>query len=124
MKVLLCMIYLHLVDDYVLQGWLANAKCKKWWQDNCPDKKYSKDYIIALLEHGFMNSFAVHIPIYIWLYKNELILSFSVCAFAIIHALIDDLKANDKKINLIIDQFTHLFLIFLWWIIFTIGGTF
>lgn len=120
MKVLLCMIYLHLLDDYVLQGVLAKLKQKDFWRPF--DKQYRYDYIIALLEHGFMNSFMVHIPIYVWLCKNELILSFSVCAFAIIHALIDDLKANDKKINLITDQLTHLFLILLWWIIFTIGG--
>jgi len=120
MKVLLCMIYLHLIDDYVLQGILAKLKQRDFWKPY--DKKYQADYVVALLEHGFMNSFMVHIPIYIWLCKNELILSFSVCVFAIIHALIDDLKANDKKINLITDQLTHLFLIFLWWIIFTIGG--
>lgn len=26
MKVLLCMIYLHLIDDYKMQGWLALQK--------------------------------------------------------------------------------------------------
>ena len=118
MKVLLCMIYLHLIDDYVLQGWLANAKCKKWWQDNCPDKKYSKDYIIALIEHAFMNSFLIHIPIYLWVYQNETILGISILLTAIHHAYIDNQKANKKKINLIEDQVEHITDIIGLWIIY------
>lgn len=122
MKVLLCMIYLHLIDDYVLQGWLASAKNKNWWQKNCPDKLYEKDYIIALFEHGFMNSFLVHIPIYLWLCKNEVILFTSIICLATLHAIIDDYKANDKKINLIQDQFFHIVLIFFWWVAFSLVG--
>lgn len=29
---LIFMIFAHLVDDYYLQGWLASAKQKKWWE--------------------------------------------------------------------------------------------
>lgn len=122
MKVLLCMLYLHLIDDYKMQGWLASAKSKSWWQQNCPDKKYNKDYIIALIEHGFMNAFMVHIPIYIWLCKNEVALFASVFVFAFLHAIIDDLKANVKRINLIQDQLLHILLIFLWWVMFNLVG--
>lgn len=28
---LLGMLYLHIVDDYYLQGFLASAKQKEWW---------------------------------------------------------------------------------------------
>lgn len=122
MKVLLCMIYLHLVDDYVLQGWLAQAKCEDWWKKNCPDKKYRFDYGVALLEHGFMNSFLVHVPIYIWLCKNEPTIFASVLLLGTIHAIIDDWKANDKKINLIQDQVLHIVLIVIWWVLFTLFG--
>lgn len=117
MKVLLCMIYLHLVDDYKMQGWLASAKSKNWWLVNSPypTEKYEYDYIIALLEHGFMNSFMVHIPIYLWLCQNEKILLISVLIFAIIHSFIDHLKANCKMINLIQDQIIHIVLIVIWW---------
>ena len=113
MKVLLCMFFMHLVDDYKLQGILAELKCKNWWIINSPypREKYEYDYIIALLEHGFMNSFMVHIPIYIWLSQNEKALFISVFAFAILHAFIDHLKANCKKINLIQDQVLHIILI-------------
>lgn len=117
MKVLLCMIYLHLIDDYKMQGWLASAKSKHWWLVNSPypTEKYEYDYIIALLEHGFMNSFMVHIPIYLWLCQNEKILLISVLIFAIIHSFIDHLKANCKMINLIQDQIIHIVLIVIWW---------
>ena len=46
---LLGMLFLHIVDDYYLQGFLASAKQKSWWEKNEPNKMYSKDYIIALL---------------------------------------------------------------------------
>lgn len=118
MKVLLCMIYLHLIDDYVLQGWLANAKSKSWWQKNCPDKLYEKDYIIALFEHGFMNSFLIHIPIYLWLYQNVNILALSILIGTIFHAIVDHCKANAKQINLIQDQLYHILYITIIWNIF------
>lgn len=117
MKVLLCMFFMHLLDDYNLQGILAKLKCKNWWITNSPypTEKYEYDYIIALLEHGFMNSFMVHIPIYLWLCQNEKILIISVLIFAIIHSFIDHLKANCKMINLIQDQIIHIVLIVIWW---------
>lgn len=120
MKALLCMFYLHLIDDYVLQGILAQLKQRDFWKPY--GEKYQADYVVALLEHGFMNAFLVHIPIYIWLCKNEPTLFASVFLFGVIHAIIDDLKANDKKINLFIDQLLHITLIFLWWAIFTLCG--
>lgn len=32
--VLLAMVFCHIVDDYYLQGWLASAKQRKWWEEN------------------------------------------------------------------------------------------
>ena len=120
MKVLLCMIYLHLIDDYVLQGILAKLKQRSFWTPY--GKKYQADYSIALLEHGFMNSFLVHVPIYLWLCKDEPKIFASVLLLGTIHATIDDWKANDKKINLIQDQFLHIVLIVIWWVLFTLFG--
>lgn len=120
MKVLLCMFYLHLIDDYVLQGILAQLKQRDFWKTY--GEKYQADYAVALLEHGFMNAFLVHIPIYIWLCKNEPTIFASVLLLGTIHAIIDDWKANDKKINLIQDQFLHIALIIIWWVLFTLFG--
>lgn len=124
MKVLLCMIYLHLIDDYKLQGWLASAKCKSWWEQNSPDEKHKKDYIIALIEHSFMNSFMIHIPIYIWCCKNFIVLTTTIIMATVFHILVDNMKANLKWINLIQDQILHILFIFWLWLFyhFVIGG--
>ena len=54
---LLSMIFCHIVDDYYLQGFLASAKQKSWWEKNLPNKLYKNDYIIALFEHAFSWTF-------------------------------------------------------------------
>ena len=105
----LSMIFCHIVDDYYLQGWLASAKQKKYWQDNAPDKMYRYDYIWALLMHSFSWSFMVMLPIAFSLSFDVNVLFGSVFAFnVVIHAFTDDLKANKKKINLWVDQIIHL----------------
>lgn len=108
MKVLLCMIFLHLIDDYKLQGILASFKQKEWWKQNAPDEKYKYDYIVALLEHAFMNSFMIHIPIYLWVCKSELALTITIIISTFLHAIVDDGKANKKFYNLFQDQFIHI----------------
>lgn len=61
--IVLLMIFMHIVDDYYLQGWLASAKQKKWWEENAPDKLYENDYAWALLMHAFSWSFMIMLPI-------------------------------------------------------------
>ena len=105
----LSMIFCHIVDDYYLQGWLASAKQKKYWQDNAPDKMYRYDYIWALLMHSFSWSFMVMLPIAFSLSFDVNVLFVVAFVFNVaIHAFTDDLKANKKKINLWVDQIIHL----------------
>ena len=106
--ILLAMTFCHIVDDYYLQGWLASAKQKKWWHDNAPNELYKKDYIPALLCHAFSWTFMMMLPIAIYLKftLNWLYVLYPVNF--IIHAIIDDLKANKYKINLVIDQLCHM----------------
>ena len=105
----LSMIFCHIVDDYYLQGWLASAKQKKYWQDNAPDKMYQYDYIWALIMHAFSWSFMVMLPIAFSLSFDVNVLFVVVFVFnVVIHAFADDLKANKKKINLWVDQIIHL----------------
>ena len=105
----LSMIFCHIVDDYYLQGWLASAKQKKYWQDNAPDKMYQYDYIWALIMHAFSWSFMVMLPIAFSLSFDVNVLFVVVFVFnVVIHAFTDDLKANKKKINLWVDQIIHL----------------
>ena len=120
---LIFMIFAHITDDYYLQGWLASAKTKNWWEKNAPDKLYSKDYIMALFCHSLSWSIMVFLPILIYSLYNQIDLNWFYLVLPInliIHAIIDDLKANKFKINLIIDQSIHFIQIFITWIIFVL----
>lgn len=106
---ILLMIFLHIVDDYYLQKWLASAKQKSWWEENAPDKLYKFDYIWALIMHAFSWTFMIMLPIAFTLDFN--VTGFFVYIFIInmiVHAVTDDLKANRKLLNLWCDQIIHL----------------
>lgn len=105
--VLLLMFFAHIVDDFVLQGWLASAKQKKWWEEHAPQALYKHDYIMALCCHAFSWSFMIMLPIAIATNWNMGWLFIAYPVNMIVHAIIDDLKANKLKINLIADQCFH-----------------
>lgn len=120
---LLAMLFCHIVDDYYLQGWLASAKQKSWWEKNAPDKLYKNDYIMALYEHAFSWTFMIMLipTIYTYFNPNELIYKMYVFIFCfnwVINCIIDDCKANKKNINLIQDQLIHILQIVITWIVF------
>ena len=115
--ILLSMVFLHIIDDYTLQGILASMKQKQWWKNNAPNPLYKYDYIMALFMHSFSWTFMIMIPISIaaMMYYT---FKWNILAYIInmiIHAIVDDLKANKKKINLIVDQAVHLIQIFVTW---------
>lgn len=111
---LLFMIFCHIVDDYYLQGWLANAKQKSYWENS--SQLYKNDYKMVLFIHSFSWTFMIMLPtmlcsivfggkIYPLLYLINII----------IHFITDDLKANKRRINLIQDQLIHLMQIIITW---------
>lgn len=106
---LLSMLFLHIVDDYYLQGILASMKQREWWKKNAPQKLYRFDYIVALAMHSISWSFMIMLPIAISVGFNvgvKFIVAF--CINALVHGFTDNLKANCKTINLIQDQLIHL----------------
>lgn len=117
--ILLAMIFLHIIDDYKLQGILASMKQKKWWEEQKEYKSlYKHDYITALIEHSFSWTFMIMLPIAIVLRFD---IGWWVIAYIvnmIVHAFVDDLKANKFKINLVIDQTIHIVQIVITWLIF------
>ena len=123
--ILLLMIFLHIVDDYYLQGILASMKQKSWWEKNAPDPLYKNDYRIALLEHAFSWTFMIMLPIAVCMligYNIPTIYYFALFIFNFFcHAFVDNEKANKKTINLIIDQTIHLIQIALTWSVCFIG---
>ena len=112
--IFLLMIFCHIVDDYYLQGWLASAKQKKYWEENAPDKLYKHDYIWALITHSFSWAFMIMLPV-AFLIKFNVNFDFVMIFIwnVIIHAVTDDAKANRKKLNLIQDQMIHFIQIIL-----------
>lgn len=110
MYTLLCMIFLHIVDDYYLQGVLASMKQQNYWlklPNYC--EKYRFDYIAALIAHAFSWAFMIMLPI-AFCHSFELSAVFYLVFVwnVFTHAFVDDLKANKFKINLVQDQLAHL----------------
>lgn len=105
--IFISMIFCHIVDDYYLQGVLAKMKQKKNWDQH---SIYRYDYVPALIAHGMSWSFMVMLPIAVTLQFN-IGMSFVLFWFtmASFHAIIDDMKANLFMINLLQDQFLHIF---------------
>lgn len=106
--VIIIMIFCHIVDDYYLQGILAKMKQKDFWSGNL-NSLYRKDYIVALIIHAFSWSFMIMLPL-----LTTFSFKFNWFVFIVffinlgVHAFVDDLKANKKKINLVIDQTIHI----------------
>ena len=118
MIILLSMIFCHIVDDYYLQGWLASAKQKEWWKQNAPDTLYKYDYLMALFMHGFSWAFSIMLVPTLYLIIVGGTYNFGLFIVnLLVHMFVDDLKANQKKINLIVDQTIHLLQIVGTWLI-------
>ena len=116
------MIFCHILDDFCFQGWLASAKQKEWWEKNAPEPLYRFDYICALIMHSVSWSFVITVPLKVYStamhFGNGWILAIMFLVNSAIHAIIDDLKANKKKINLVIDQSLHIIQILITFIVY------
>lgn len=126
--VLAAMLFCHIADDYYLQGVLSTLKQSSWWAQNAPDKLYSNDYIVALFEHAFSWAFVSTLPLLVVVLLAgsglglKLVLLLYV-ANTVIHGVVDDLKANARKINLCTDQAIHIVqLVVSWFVVMTAIG--
>ena len=95
--IVLLMVFCHMIDDYRLQGNLADFKQKKWWtklfdKENIDEekrKKYSHDYIAALIMHSLSWSFMIMLPIaYFFSFKPPVAFFVVYAANAVIHAVV------------------------------------
>jgi hypothetical protein len=84
-------------------------KQKKWWQENAPDNQYRYDYIWALIVHSFSWTFMIMLPIAVVMnFKISILFGIIFGANVILHAVIDNEKANKFRINLWVDQILHI----------------
>ncbi len=116
--ILVSMLFCHIVDDYYLQGWLASAKQKSYWEQNAPEKLYKYDYVAALFMHSFSWTFMVMLvpTVYDVILFGGTWYSLLFVGNVLIHMFVDDLKANKKKINLIQDQSIHMLQVIWTWL--------
>ena len=117
--ILLAMIFLHIIDDYGLQGILASMKQKKWWQEQKEYKDlYKHDYLMALIEHSFSWSFMIMLPIVLTQnFQTDTMFLILFILNVFVHAWVDNEKANKFTINLVTDQLIHLAQIVATWLI-------
>lgn len=116
MIILLLMLLCHIIDDFVLQPCcLSKLKQKSIWTKY--PKLYKHDYLMALFIHSLSWSIMIHLPLMILCPISDFKAILSVLVNLVIHFIIDDLKANRGKINLIFDQTVHMIQIILTFII-------
>lgn len=120
---LFLMFLMHIIDDFGLQvKSLSYLKQKKWWENECAKlnidvSKYKNDYIVALILHSLSWSIMIILPMYFLTSVMDNILISLILFNTIIHAYVDNLKANKYKINLIVDQIIHIIQIILTYLI-------
>lgn len=134
------MLFCHCLYDFHIQGILAQIKQKDWWCDQMAKvsqvqhdrtmdsimQTYGKDYIVALLIHGFEWAVFITIPLFVYAWMCDLSyvsVLVTIPVNTILHAMIDDMKCNRMELNLIQDQTCHfcqivlVFILFMWVII-------
>lgn len=121
--VLASMVFMHIIDDYVLQApCLCSLKQRSFWEKNAPERLYRFDYFAALFMHGFSWAFMTMLPIaFVLNFDIGFAFFATLCFNTLIHACVDDLKANQCRINLCVDQFIHITQIITTFYLFTIG---
>lgn len=107
--VFLIMILLHIIDDFVLQPiCLSKLKQKSFWEPYVKDNEiYKFDYKVALVIHALSWAIMIHLPLMV-IGVGEYSILLSVILNTIMHAWIDDEKANKLNITLFEDQIMHL----------------
>lgn len=119
--VFLIMILLHIIDDFVLQPiCLSKLKQKSFWEPYVKDDdKYKFDYKVALVIHALSWAIMIHLPLMV-IGVGEYSILLSVIINTIIHAWIDDEKANKLNITLFEDQIMHLIQVGCTWALLTL----
>lgn len=118
-------IGLHLIADYFLQGCLSDLKQRRWWSDQIKKlykdyggsnmscewqyrlvKKYKYDYMAGLFCHALMWSIVTFFPLMwfcdAWMFFHLIFVNW------MIHAVVDQGKANIHCFNLVQDQLIHM----------------
>lgn len=109
-QILFVMVGMHIIADFICQGWFMDGKQRAWWvkmslqelKRPLGETKYRYDYLVGIVLHSLFWSMLVCLPFFAWtsLWK-------AVLLNTVFHAVIDDLKANRGILNTIQDQMLH-----------------
>lgn len=125
-NLLLITLGLHIFADFTMQGWFANGKQKRWWEEQCKKEgvsfePYQNDYKLCLVLHALYWSLITFSVVLCVTMPHPAVVVLAVLINTVIHTFVDDAKANKMKINLITDQIFHfvqiLGTVFVLWII-------
>lgn len=112
------MLLCHILDDFVLQTTcLSDLKQKSWWEEHASSDLYKNDYKMAGFLHALEWSIFINLPVMFLCSIPSILITWSVVFNLLIHWYVDNLKANERKINLITDQCIHIGQIILTYII-------
>lgn len=109
-QALFAMAGLHILADFICQGWFVNGKQKAWWRKMCrqelgkdlEETEYRYDYLVGVVLHSLFWSMLVCLPFF-----SDRYLWAAVLANTAVHAVVDELKANRFQLNLLQDQILH-----------------
>lgn len=114
---LMACLYMHVLDDFVLQkATLCDLKQRDWWRrlvgHDFEKSRYSHDYVMALFIHAGQWSLGILLPMALYFIikgmpVDTLFLWSAFCVNTLVHAFVDNLKANELRINLVEDQSAH-----------------
>lgn len=118
--ILLIMFFLHITSDYYLPNNLTKIEQIWWWIENSPNSKYRNDYIVALIEHGFIWTFIIHTPFFIIYFLRIYTIQpwIPIITFLfnwVIYTITTDLRVNKLELNLVENQVINLFQIIITW---------
>lgn len=126
--VLLAMYFLHVIEDFHVQGLLGQLKQKKTWVEYCKNEpesfqRYRNDYKVCLLLHAFEWSCFIMAPMFVlmlgyykaWTFSIIIPLFMTLGLNIRLHYDIDDMKCNRMEISLVTDQIIHAIQIFVTW---------
>ncbi len=106
--IFLLMLAMHVIEDFHLQGRMADMKQKTWWRENAPSR-YKDDYIPVIILHGMEWSILASLPLLTvtgldagWWFFLMVVVN------GLVHAGVDHLKCNSFRIGLIADQSIHV----------------
>ncbi len=119
------MLFMHVIEDFHLQGILASMKQRDWWKNEVEkngrdfeQSPYRYDYLVALFMHAFeWTACVLIVPVVMGMWRHMAVVLVLELIDTPIHAYVDHLKANRRQINLADDQCMHLVQIFCMWIV-------